>query len=509
VDRSTPHLRAPYIDLTMILALLVLAILVRRPWYMLRHPFWLDEAWVVDSVRAPFRSLPSLTSSTPLGWTALLRTVPPVGGEERYRLLPLLFATASVLPAYALGRILFAEGRLGAAVTGLTLAIIPAGLLRHDLKQYTADVFMAVLLFWLSARLEREWSRRHLLTLLLASAAGLLISHTTAFVASSVLVALFLVNIGRGAWNRVRDVVIAGGALLIVSLSIYFGIDRRGINPRLTAFWSKLYVPLGRGPITALDFVLHRGSLLLKGLHLGPWWLALVLVLLGSVSLWRRGYLALALVIPLVAIEMVIASIGRRYPLWDQRTSLFFAAAATLAAAIGVTTVAMALKRHRTVSTLVVVSFLVLLAVGATRTYRKPLPTEDVRGAARFVATHRGPGDSIVVSMEAGYAFAYYWHPDRPLFVPSTVTALTFAVRYAEGSRIVVATSFAGEDIAKAFDAAAGQTATGARIWIVLSHPAKHERALWLESAGAMGHVSEIPAFRGYVYVVDPSTVAG
>jgi len=492
-----------------ILALLVLAVLIRRPWYMLQHPFWLDEAWVADSLRAPLKSLPFLTSSTPLGWTALLRAVPPVGGQERYRLLPLLFATASVLPGYALGRILFPEGRLGAALTGLTLAIIPVGLLRHDLKQYTADAFMAVLLLFLTARLEREWSLQHLVTFSVASAAGLLISHTTAFFASSVLAALFLVNIGRGAWNRVRDVATAGGALLLLSLAIYIGIDRRGINPRLIAYWSRFYVPLGRGVLTAVDFVLHRGSTLLTGLYLGPWWLALLLVVLGAVSLWRRGYPALALVIPLVAIEMVIASLGRRYPLWVQRTSLSFTTALTLAAAVGVITVAVALKRHRSTAMLVAVSFLALLAVGASRTYGTPLPNEDVRGAAEFVATHRRPGDSILVSRQAGYGFAYYWDLDRPLFVPTIIADVSFDVRYAEGSRIVVASGFAGVDIAKAFDIAEGHTASGGRIWIVLSHLAKHERALWLESARAMGHISGVPGFHRYLYLVGPSPVAG
>jgi hypothetical protein len=145
-------------DVTLVVGLLVLAAVLRRPWYMLSHPFWLDEAWVADSVRAPFRSLPLVTSSTPLGWTVLLRLIPPIGGPERYRLLPLLFSVAAVIPAYAVGRTVLPRARLGGIVVALAVAIFPDGLLHNALKPYTGDAFMALLLLWLMVRLERDWS---------------------------------------------------------------------------------------------------------------------------------------------------------------------------------------------------------------------------------------------------------------------------------------------------------------------------------------------------------------
>ena len=71
--------------------------------FLLAQPYWLDEAWVADSVRAPLSLVPRLASSTPLGWTLLLRLV-PFGGPERQRLVPLaIYALAAAL-AYLLGR---------------------------------------------------------------------------------------------------------------------------------------------------------------------------------------------------------------------------------------------------------------------------------------------------------------------------------------------------------------------------------------------------------------------
>ena len=83
---------------------LLIALVARRPGYMLSQAFWVDEGWVADSVRAPLEQLPLVTSSTPMGWTLLLRVVPPVGGPQHLRLLPLAFAMTSVLPAWWLGR---------------------------------------------------------------------------------------------------------------------------------------------------------------------------------------------------------------------------------------------------------------------------------------------------------------------------------------------------------------------------------------------------------------------
>jgi hypothetical protein len=86
------------VDPVLVLGLLVLAMLSRRFGYLFSHSFFLDEGWVADSVRAPLQQLRLLTSSTPIGWTLLLRLVPPVGPPERLRLLPIAFAVAAVVP---------------------------------------------------------------------------------------------------------------------------------------------------------------------------------------------------------------------------------------------------------------------------------------------------------------------------------------------------------------------------------------------------------------------------
>src|SRR6266705_2215457 len=102
--RSVAHALLLCAEPVVLVALLVLGVVARRPHYLLTHSFWLDEGWVVDSVRAPLGQLRQVSSSTPIGWTLLLRAFPPVGGPERYRLLPLAFGVATVPLAWLLAR---------------------------------------------------------------------------------------------------------------------------------------------------------------------------------------------------------------------------------------------------------------------------------------------------------------------------------------------------------------------------------------------------------------------
>ena len=60
----------------------------------LRLPYWLDEAWVALSTRLPLSDLPTDTTTTPVGWSLLLRLIP---FPNDLRLLPLGFLGASIV----------------------------------------------------------------------------------------------------------------------------------------------------------------------------------------------------------------------------------------------------------------------------------------------------------------------------------------------------------------------------------------------------------------------------
>src|SRR6266498_2583768 len=232
-----------------LVALLALAVVARRPHYLLTHSFWLDEGWVVDSVRAPIGQLRLLTSSTPIGWTLLLRAVPPLGGPERYRLLPLAFGVATVPLAWMLARRLGRWGTVRAAVAAATAALVPASL-----------------------------------------------------VVLGGLLALVLTAAARREWRHAAEASVAAVAVGSLHLLVYLAIAGAGDNPAMRRWWLPDYIHLDNGLGPAARFVGDRVVAMLTTVGLGPWWLVLALVAVGVWSLDSDGRPAAALLLPFLAL---------------------------------------------------------------------------------------------------------------------------------------------------------------------------------------------------------------
>jgi hypothetical protein len=246
-----PRGRVPsgrWIDVVLVVALLPMALVARRPGYLFSHAFFLDEGWVADSVRAPLAQVRLLTSSTPIGWTLLLRLVPDIGPPERLRALPLLFGVLSVVPAYLLGRRL---GRVAAVAAGLAAAVAPTALANHSLKQYSADVVVVFTLLWLTARVERDWSLGRLLTLCLACVPAMLVSHATAFVSAAALGALALRAVAQRRWRRLGWLAGLGAGVAAAEAAIYVAFVAPGNNPAMARSWADDMVPVFDGRVLA------------------------------------------------------------------------------------------------------------------------------------------------------------------------------------------------------------------------------------------------------------------
>ena len=511
-------------------ALLLVALFARRPDYMLAQAFWVDEGWVADSVRAPLEQVPLLTSSTPIGWTLLLRVVPPLGGPQYLRLLPLAFAVVSVLPAWWLGRrVGGALGRaapLYAVAAGLAAAIVPTGLARHDLKQYTAEACLTLVLVLAAARLEATWTggrlegrprshgshgthaagdrsaqsnqmrRRYaagpIVTLAAVCILAFPFSNVTPFVAAGLLAGLAVATAARRQWRRLAGLAVATVAIGLAQGAFYAAVVSAGDNAVIRAYWAHRYLPNDQGLGVAADFAADRFRQALDSLGLGPWPVSVTLVGLGLVALVRAGLGGVALASPLIAAGLVAASALRLYPLLDRRTSLFATTLWMVLAALGLVWLAVQLSRWRPAIVLamaLVVAVAALLVPAARRAAARPLPAEDVRTAVEHVLDRRQPGDAVIASYLDAYPFAWYW-PDQPGFVPTRApTAVRFQVEYPPGGVIVARWSDAAS-----IDDALGQVGPGTRrVWLVVAHATAGHRTRWLKRLAKLGASTRTP----------------
>jgi hypothetical protein len=484
-----PHPPRRWIDTALVALAVLLAVVARRPGYLFSHPFWLDEAWVADSVRAPFHQLRLLSPPTPIGWTLLLRLVPPIGPPERLRALPLAFGVLSVVVAYLLGRQL---GRVTAVAAGLAAALAPSALRNHNLKQYSADAFVTLMLLWLTARLEAGWSRRRLTALGLACVPAVLVSHVTVFVSAAVLSALLVRAVVARRWERLGWLVAVGLGVAVIETAVYLAFAAAGNNAAMQRFWDSSFVPLDQGLGPAVAFVGRGWTGALDRVGFGPWPLAAALVIAGLVALVRARLAAVALAVCLLASELVVAAAAHRYPFLEQRTSIFLTTLLTVCGGIGVGSAVAWSARRRATLPLGIAAALgagVLLLPAARASALHPMPPSTLRQQVTYVLDHRRPGDTVVVGPAASFAFAYYW-PQRPTFVRTALpTGVLFQPEYPGHADLLLVHQRGRPGLVHdAFRQAAARSSSG-RVWVILAEAGDRD-AIWRQAAARAGRVA-------------------
>jgi len=446
--------------------------------YLLGVPYWLDEAWVADSTRVPLGQLTTVTSTSPIGWTFLLRLVPGSGQQDQ-RLIPLLFAGLTVLAAYEFGRSL----RLFPLITGLLAGgaalLVPAMLVSDDLKEYTTDAFVTVLGMALMSRLEARWSRRRLVVLAVTLMASAFVSHATLFVAAAALPCLTVAQLARRRWRQFAEAAVATAATGAVLSVIFVLFDSGTQTAAVRKYWSAYYLPHRLS--AAVHYIYTGVHRLLPYFGIGHASLLVVLVVLGLAVLVWQGRPATAALLPTVALGLVLLSALKKYPLLDERTSTFLITASVVVAAIGVAGVVTILARKvHILAGIAAASAIAVFYILAAFPYVNdhPIPVEDVRAQAAYVTSHERPDDVVLVSLGASYGYAYY-APPRPEVVKST--GIGFSVIYPAADRIVALGNRRPIDVqsglAEALAMAAGHP--GTRLWIVLNHVSASEQVAW------------------------------
>jgi hypothetical protein len=462
-------------------------LLVHDVGYLLRQPFWTDEAWVAVSTRFPLSQLPATTSSTPIGWSALMRAF-TVSGEQTSRLLPLAFAGAAVVIAYWFGRGIGWQRREVAVAAGLLagagVLLVPAMLVRDDLKQYTADAFFALLALALTSRLERAWSRPALVGLSVSVWGGMLFSDAVAFVGVAAFGALCLVQLCRRAWHRLAEAAVTAAFTVVAMIAVYEAFDARAVVPGLTSYWSRFYLPVHEGVHADLIFVTARFRAMGPYFGLGPVWLAIPLVLVGLVTIFLLGRPAVAVTIAALWPEMLAASALEKYPFLDLRTSTFLFAVTAAAAAVGVTGLCQVVRRwlKGAISVVLAAAAVTAFAAAAHPYVRShTIPNEDVRDQALYVAVHASRDDVILVNLSSNWGFAYYWPRDQPSRRPDSAVLQGYEAYFPDQPNIVVTRNrnTAGVEAALALALARARQHTCASIWLVRTHVLSGERRAW------------------------------
>ncbi len=451
-----------------------------RLWQFFANPsLWVDEAAVARNVldRGFAHLLGALDYGqvAPPGFLLGLKLFASLFGDTEYalRLVPLLAGLAGPPLFFLVARAILRPA--GAIVaTGLFSLAAPLIFFAADLKQYSTDVAMTLVVLGLALRLGRsELSARGVFGYSAGVALALFFSQAAVFMvtaAGAVLLADALVR--RLPDRGPRAVLVATWAVVVLST---FAHGRSVLSPLdqayLHRFWTPGFLPVP-GALTWLwttvqnVFGVANPTAFDGSLHY-PWpALFALLALVGGVGLWVRNAVTGALATVPIGLAL-LASAAHAYPL-NARLCLFLLPLLLLALVAGAEQAGdlIAVPPGRYIPLL-----LVPFAVWALVRQPPPWTPEHLRPVLEHVAERDRPGDKLWVYYGAGQAYEYY----------------SKSIPFSGDVRVATCDRADPRDLLRQVDAERGSS----RIWILLAHGSGpfgfDERGMLLNYLGTIG----------------------
>jgi hypothetical protein len=380
----------------------------------LRQASWLELLRPADIATAIYRVDRDMAPA-PVGFLWSVKALTLLFGDSEWalRCVPLAASLAALFAfALALSRWLEPRGRL---VATALFALSPLQtLFAAELKPYTLDALIAViLLVAYDAAARAEAPRRAWCCAGLAAAASVFASFPAVFtIAGAGGAALLAAQRERQGRERLRAIALAGIALPALAFAGYWWTSLRalGASEFLNEFWSA-YFP--QSPFTPEGRAFWYRSIHGISLLWGPLpleWIGVGLLAVGAVALarsQRRRFEMLALAFAATA----MAALLHRYPV-QERLLLFLDPALALLFAAGLVPLLGGLRDLDRALPWLVLAGLLANPIGMhLELVRDPnygYRSEAVREALAQVAKERQPDDQLYVYYGASHAFGYY-----------------------------------------------------------------------------------------------------
>ncbi|MSQ95704.1 MAG: hypothetical protein EXR98_14255 [Gemmataceae bacterium] len=387
-----------------LVAVIGVGLLWRVVRYLGQFPIWGDEAMLLLNILE--RDYAGLTQHlrfaqvAPLFflWLEKMALLMLGPSEWSVHLFPFLAGLVSLLVFWRLCRTSYSPVVAGLAVAVLAVSYYP---MRHsaEVKPYAFDLLYAAVFAWLTLEhLRAPGSARWLITLAVVTPLAVFSSYPSVFVGGAVSLVL-LPRMRGAAWPQRWLYVLFNLALCGSFLAHFLLVGRQEIDAEsaqrarefLRDYWKDAFPPqrVAEWPVWLLT--VFTGNMLAYpiGANHGGSTLTLLLVLLGSVALWRheqRSVLALCW-LPF-ALNLLAASLGK-YPFGDSaRITLHLAPFICILIAHGVVYAIDWIRtpQWRTRCQLGVYALLFCLGVvGVVRDLVKPYKTEHDRAVRQLV----------------------------------------------------------------------------------------------------------------------------
>jgi len=399
--------------------LIVAGIALRLRQYLVARSLWADEASL--ALNLVTRTFAGLTQpldyhqAAPIGFLFIEKLAVIIFGNNEYslRLFPLLSSVAAAFLIYRIAReYLGLAGMLAVALFALNSWLISYSV---ELKQYSSDVMVTLLLVHLSARCFKERAGTgEFLWVGIAGIVTMWISHVAIFVLAGIGMALAV-----GKFIERRDIpvfwILGLGAAWLISFGVEYLVVLKytASDEYFLTTWQRAFLPLPPWSDVHWFVITYYRFLLIVMNRTDPFFFYLMpaLTLIGSLTLLARKR-NIALVIILIFITTLIASALQKYPL-TYRFMLFLIPLTLLLMTEAVRSLHSFVAKWQpgialALSGIPVAVMLWSSILSACQGFIAPPIVSDIRPAVEYVGENRTPEDIIYVYYGAAPSFLYY-----------------------------------------------------------------------------------------------------
>lgn len=411
------------------LAAVVIGCILRLAEYLLNRSLWMDEAYL--SLNLLHRSFVGLLSpldyhqGAPIGFLLLEKLAVRWWGGSEYslRLVPLLAGIVSLIFFYKLSARILPQRAVPIAV-GL-MAISPTMIYYSaEVKQYSTEAAIAVLLYWLMVEGSQwEWGPIQSVSAALLGAIAIWMSHSSVFILAGIGVTVSVSLFLRKDWSRLLR-VLSVGTCWMASLVLCYLVTLRKLSGdnELLSYWKTNFMPLPPRSVTDLKWFIDS---FFEFFGTSAGWkftgLAALVFLVGVLVTYRKSReRVFVLLIP--ALFTLLASGLHKYP-FGGRLTLFLVPAVLLFVAEGVEFLRSSVSTRLPSAGAVLVALVFLdPAVYALHHFAKPhtevvqpgvMRSEEIRPVLGYVRTNEQAGDLVYIFYGAEPAFDYYAERDH------------------------------------------------------------------------------------------------
>jgi hypothetical protein len=400
---------------------IALGIALRLVQYQPSRSLWHDEAALgANIIQRSFAELLQpldFHQGAPIGFLMAEKIAALTLGNTDWglRLIPVLCGIVCLPVFYRVARLYVS---VDAALVALTLFAIGRGPVYYsaELKQYSSDVLITLLLWWYAGKVFVKDDRCTWWSMLgwgLLGAAALWFSHAAVLVLAGTGACFGITCVVERKWTKFAGFT-AAGCLWLASFAVchFLFLGQLSDDDYLQSFWKSSFMPLPpRSPAdlywfpqTLLAALETPGGFLAQKVSLAG--VAALVFLIGCVALVSNRRALSALLAP-VAFTL-LASGFHKYPFAD-RLILFLVPALFIVLAAGLETIWTRTRAAFPVLGAAIVGLLFACPImAATGKLLEPERSDQIKPMLRYLQDHRQAGDIVYVYTSAWPAFVFY-----------------------------------------------------------------------------------------------------